>query len=95
MVAAATDVLPSAAVDSADILTRGEKEALRRAFRRLRPAQRELLWWRYIEGWTPTQIARLKLEGAVPDNHVKVYVARAVSKLAAVYEDEQRRVPDE
>jgi RNA polymerase sigma factor (sigma-70 family) len=67
-----------------DVLTSSEKGALRRAFRRLRPAQRELLWWRYVEGWTPTEIARVKLNGTVPDKHVKVYVVRAVTRLAAV-----------
>jgi RNA polymerase sigma factor (sigma-70 family) len=73
-----------------DVLTGRETGALRRAFRRLRPAQRDLLWWRYVEGWTPTEIARVKLNGSIPDNHVKVYVARAVSKLAAAYDEETR-----
>ncbi len=75
----------------AEALTTSEKGAMQRAFRRLRPAQRELLWWRYVEGWTPTEIARDRLEGGIPAAHVKVYISRAVVKLAALYQDETRR----
>jgi RNA polymerase sigma factor (sigma-70 family) len=82
--------LDSASDQPPDVLALGEKRALQRALQRLRPAERELLWWRYVEGWTPVEIARAKLAGSVPDHHVKVYVARAVSKLAAFYDDESK-----
>jgi RNA polymerase sigma factor (sigma-70 family) len=76
---------------SAAPLSTAEKRALTRAFKKLRPAQRELLWWRFVEGWAPTEIARGKLEGSVPEGHVKVYVARAMKKLSSLYDNEMRQ----
>jgi RNA polymerase sigma factor (sigma-70 family) len=65
-----------------------ERAAVRSAFRTLKPAERELLWWRYVEGKTPTEISRSGLARGIPEDHVKVYVNRAAKKLADAFQRE-------
>jgi RNA polymerase sigma factor (sigma-70 family) len=85
------DGLEAAVADDAGPLTSREKTALRSAMRKLNPLQRQLLWWRYVMGYTPTEIARQKLAEGVREEHVKVYVSRAVQKLRDLYLLEVRR----
>jgi RNA polymerase sigma factor (sigma-70 family) len=64
-----------------DRLTRTEESAVRHAFRRLSEAERRLLWLRYVEGYAPSEIAREGLSGGIPEEHIRVYIARALKRL--------------
>jgi RNA polymerase sigma factor (sigma-70 family) len=70
------------------LLSNREAAAVRRAFRTLKPTERELLWRRYVEGWTPSEMSRAGFAKGVPEEHVRVYVNRAAKKLAAALQRE-------
>jgi RNA polymerase sigma factor (sigma-70 family) len=66
-----------------------ERDALRRAFRRLSEAERRLLWLRHVEEYKNVEIAREGLAGReLPEEHVRVYVNRAAQRLRKLYEEE-------
>jgi RNA polymerase sigma factor (sigma-70 family) len=67
-----------------------EQLAMRRAFRGLPDAQRRLLWLRHVEGWLPSEIARLELVQNIPEDHIRVYINRSSRKLARDFTEELR-----
>jgi RNA polymerase sigma factor (sigma-70 family) len=71
-------------------LTPAESRALQRAFRGLTPTQRNLMWLRYVEGKSPTEISRSGVVPGIPEEHVRVYINRAALKLAKRYREELR-----
>jgi len=82
------DEIEDASSLHAEPLTDRESRALRSALRRLTPLQRSLVWNRYVRHMTPFEIAREGLSGEIPEDHVKVYVARALTKLRTNYLEE-------
>jgi RNA polymerase sigma factor (sigma-70 family) len=85
---------PSESVELASFveepLTTHESAALRRAMARLTPTQRTLVWWRYVRGLTPVEISRAGLT-EIPEEQVRVYIARAMTSLRTYMEEERRR----
>jgi RNA polymerase sigma factor (sigma-70 family) len=74
-------------------LTPAEEEAVRRAMRRLAPAEQWLLRLRYVFGFEPVEIARRELAGrALPEDHVRVYIMRARQKLARLWAEESSAI---
>ncbi len=69
-------------------LTDRERAALQRAFRRLKPTQRELLWFRFIEGWLPSEVVREGLIQGVSAESVRVYINRAATRLKELFDSE-------
>jgi RNA polymerase sigma-70 factor, ECF subfamily len=78
----------AAAFELPEPLTDRESAALQRAFRRLKPTQRELLWFRFIEGWLPSEIVREGLVQGVSAESVRVYINRAATRLRELFESE-------
>jgi RNA polymerase sigma factor (sigma-70 family) len=84
----------ASAVDVEVGITPAERAALRRAMRKLKPTQRELLWWVEVLGLRPVELVRAGVVGDIPENQIKVYVWRARRALQALYETELRRSRD-
>lgn len=71
--------------------TQREQRALQTGWKRLSETEQEFLKLRFIEGYEPVEIARRFLGGRIPEEHVRVYVNRAVQRLRRFYDEELRR----
>jgi RNA polymerase sigma factor (sigma-70 family) len=70
-----------------------EHRALTHAFARLSVAEQRLLRLRYVFEFRNVEIARERLAGEIPEEHVRVYVNRALTRLRAFFDEaiEQER----
>lgn len=79
--------------DVADVMVDSDdralkSEAVKRAMRRLTETERKLLNLRFVEGYGNVEIARGHLAGAIPEEHVRVYVSRAAKRLKNFFNEE-------
>lgn len=73
--------------DRAQPLTENEKARIRAAFRQLSDRDQQLLRYRILQGIPPSEMGRRGLAGEIPEVQVKVYVQRALERLARLYAD--------
>jgi DNA-directed RNA polymerase specialized sigma24 family protein len=78
----------ASAFELPDLLTEAEKSAMQRAFRRLKPTQREMLWFRFVEGWTATEMVDEGLVQGVRAATLRVYINRATTRLKELFDRE-------
>jgi RNA polymerase sigma factor (sigma-70 family) len=65
-----------------------DASAIRRAYLRLNHQQQKLLFLKHVLGCRHTEIARHRLAGELPEEHVRVYVNRASERLRDLYAQE-------
>jgi RNA polymerase sigma factor (sigma-70 family) len=69
-------------------LEAAEAGAIRRAFAAMSRQEQELLFLRHVLGCRHVEIARHRLAGELPEEHVRVYTNRATKRLERRYQDE-------
>jgi RNA polymerase sigma factor (sigma-70 family) len=77
------------AVEMPHIWTNTEAAAFRRAWKGLTTTERNLLRARFIDGYGHVEIARNQLAGKIPEEHVRVYVSRAVRQFKRLLDEEE------
>jgi RNA polymerase sigma factor (sigma-70 family) len=78
---------PDAAMEERDPLTAAERAAIQRAFARLRERERDLLFYRFVLEWKPSELAR-DLFGNMTEGHVRVALHRAIERARRYYLEE-------
>jgi len=69
-------------------LTRSQRQAVRRAFRRLNETQQKLVLLNSVAGLSPAEIVTSGKIPGCPVEHIRVYLNRAYKRLRNLYEEE-------